>query len=55
MGAKRNVYKAMVVKPERKMPLGRPRCGREDNTEMYIRRIESASMGWINLTDSRCQ
>jgi hypothetical protein len=34
MGEKRNVYRLLVVKPEGKRPLGRPRCRSVDNIKM---------------------
>jgi hypothetical protein len=33
-GAKRNAYRMLVGNPERKSPLGRPRCGWVDNIKM---------------------
>jgi hypothetical protein len=40
-GEKRNAYRILVGKPERKRPLGRPRRRWEDNTRMDLREI-----GW---------
>jgi len=37
MGEKRGAYKALVGKPYRKRPLGRPRRKWEDNIKMYIK------------------
>jgi hypothetical protein len=37
MEARRNVYKALVGKPEGKTPLGRPRRRWEDNNKMDLR------------------
>jgi hypothetical protein len=39
MGNKRNAYKILVGKPEGKRPLGRPRCGWQDNNKMHLREI----------------
>jgi hypothetical protein len=36
MGEKRNVYRLLVGKPERKRPLGRPRCRWIDNIKMDL-------------------
>jgi hypothetical protein len=36
MGERRDVHRALVGKPERKRPLGRPRRRREDDTKMDI-------------------
>jgi hypothetical protein len=41
MGEKRKAYRLLVGKPERKRPLGRPRCGRVDNIRMDLREV-----GW---------
>jgi hypothetical protein len=36
-GEKRNAYRILVGKPERKRPLGRPRCRCEDNIRMDLK------------------
>jgi len=36
MGEKRGVYRVLVVKPEGKRPLGRPRSRWEDNIKMGL-------------------
>jgi hypothetical protein len=41
MGEKRNAYRILVGKPERKRPLGRPRRRWVDNIKMDLREI-----GW---------
>jgi hypothetical protein len=41
MGEDRNVYKVLMEKPERKRPLGRPRCRWEDGIRMDLKEI-----GW---------
>jgi hypothetical protein len=33
---RRGVYRVVVVKPEEKRPLGRPRCRWEDNIQMDL-------------------
>jgi hypothetical protein len=40
MGEKRNAYKVLAGKPERKRPLGRPRRRWVDNIKIYLREIE---------------
>jgi hypothetical protein len=40
MGEKRNAYRTLVGKPERKRPRGRPRRRWVDNIEMDLREIE---------------
>jgi hypothetical protein len=37
MGEKRNAYRMLVGKPERKIPLGRPRCRWVDNIKIDVR------------------
>jgi hypothetical protein len=53
LGAKRNVYRVLVQKPERKRPLGRPRHRWEDNIKMYLREIGRVGMDWIYLAQDR--
>jgi hypothetical protein len=56
MGEKRNAYRILVGKPERKRPLGRPRRKREDNNlRMDLREIGSGGMDWIDLAQDRNQ
>jgi hypothetical protein len=38
-GAKENVYRIFVGKPEGKRPLGRPKCRWVDNIKMNLREI----------------
>jgi hypothetical protein len=44
MGGKRNTYKVMVGKPERKRPVGRPRRTWKDDIEMDLRDIGCGGM-----------
>jgi hypothetical protein len=46
MGEKRNAYRILVVKPEGKIPLRRPRRRWVDNVKMYLREIR---LGWRGL------
>jgi hypothetical protein len=41
MGERRGAYRALVGKPERRRPLGRPRRRWEDNIKMDLREV-----GW---------
>jgi hypothetical protein len=52
-GAKRNAYRILMGKPERKRPLGRPRPRWVDNSEMDLREIGWDGMDWIELVQSR--
>jgi hypothetical protein len=50
LGKKRNAHRILVVKPEDKKPLGRPRCRWVDNIKMDLREIGCVVMDWIDLT-----
>ena len=39
MGERRGVYRVLVGKPERKRPLGRPRCRWENNIKMNLQEV----------------
>jgi hypothetical protein len=47
MGEKRNAYRMLVVNPEGKRPLGRPRRRWVDNIKIDLREIDG--MAWIGL------
>jgi hypothetical protein len=47
MGERRGAYRALVGKPERRRPLGRPRRRWEDNIKMDLRGV-----GWGAWTGS---
>jgi hypothetical protein len=55
MGPKRNACRILVVKPEGKRPLGRPRRRWEDNIRMDLREIGWGGMDWINVARDRDQ
>jgi hypothetical protein len=56
MGDKRNAYRILVGKLERKRPLGRPRRRWEDNIRMdLVREIGWGGMDWIDLAQDRDQ
>jgi hypothetical protein len=40
-------------KPERKRPLGRPRCRWEDNIKMDLQEVGCGGMDWIELAQDR--
>jgi hypothetical protein len=54
MGAKRNAYKILVVKPEGTR-LGRPTRRWEDNIKTDLREIAWGCMDWIYLAQDRDQ
>jgi hypothetical protein len=49
MGSKKNTYRILVGKPERKRPLERPRRRWTDIIKMDRREIEFGGMDWIDL------
>jgi hypothetical protein len=53
MGEKRNVYKLLVGKPERKRTLGRPRRRWIDNIKMDLLEIGLSVVDWIGLAQDR--
>jgi len=50
MDDRKGVYMVLVRKPEGKIPLGRPRCRREDDIKMYLQAVGCGGMDWIKLT-----
>jgi hypothetical protein len=55
MGEKRNVYRILVGKPERKRLLGRPRRRWVDNIKMDLGEIGWDGLDWIDLAQDRNQ
>jgi hypothetical protein len=53
MGEKRNVYRLLVGKPERKRPLGRPRRRWMDNIKKDVLEIGVNVLDWIGLAQDR--
>jgi hypothetical protein len=54
-GEKRNTYRLLIGKPERKRPLGRPRHRWVDTIKMDLGEIGKGSMNWIDLAKDRGQ
>jgi hypothetical protein len=52
---KRNAYRILVGKPERKRPLGRTKRRWVDNIKMELREIGWDDKGWIDLAQDRGQ
>jgi len=48
MGESRSVYRVLVMKPEGKRPLGRPRRKWDDNIKMDLQDVGCGGMGWID-------
>jgi hypothetical protein len=53
MGEGRNMYRALVGKPEGKVPLERPRRRWEDGIKMDVREIGWGDVEWIHLARDR--
>jgi hypothetical protein len=53
MGEKRNAYRILVVKPEGKRLLRRPRPRWVDNIKMDLREIDWDGVDWIDMTQGR--
>jgi hypothetical protein len=48
-GKKRNAYRVLVGKPERKRPLGRPGRRWEDDIKMEVTEMRWDGVDWIDL------
>jgi hypothetical protein len=55
MGKKRNAYRILLGKPEKKRPLGRPRRRWVDNIKMDFREIGWDGVDSIDMTQDRDQ
>jgi hypothetical protein len=55
MGEKKKVYRALVGKPEGKIPLGRPRRKWEDGIRMDLRETCLRGVDWIRVAQDRNQ
>jgi hypothetical protein len=53
MGEKRNVYRLLVGRPDRKRPLGRPRRRWIDNIKMELLEMGLNVVNWIGLAQDR--
>jgi hypothetical protein len=53
MGEKRNVYRLLFGKPDRKRPLGRPRRTWVDNIKIDLLEIGWSCVDWIGLAQDR--
>ena len=52
-GEGRGVHKVLVGIPERKSPLGRPRCKWEDNIKMDLQEVGRGCRDWMELAQGR--
>jgi hypothetical protein len=55
MGEKRTAYRILVVEPEEKKPLGRPRRRWVDNIKIDLRETGWDGMDWIDIAQDRDQ
>ena len=53
MGEDRGVYRVLVVKPEGKRPLERPRRRWEDNIKMDLQEVRGGRGDWMELAHDR--
>jgi hypothetical protein len=53
MGDERGLYRILVVKPEGKRPLRRPRRRWEDNIKLDLQEVGCGGMDWIVLAQNR--
>jgi hypothetical protein len=52
-GGEEKCYRILVGKPERKRPLGRPRCRCVDGIKMDLVEIGWSGVDWIGLAQDR--
>jgi hypothetical protein len=55
MEERRGVYRLLVMRPEGKRPLGRPRPRWEDNNKMDLREMGIDGANWIQLVQDSVQ
>ena len=53
MGERKGLYRVLVVKPEGKRSLVRPRRRWKDNIKMDLQEVGCGSMDWIELAQGR--
>jgi hypothetical protein len=52
MGKKRGAYRIVMVRPDGRRPLGRPRRRWEDNIKMGVQEVVGG-MDWVELAQDR--
>jgi hypothetical protein len=53
MGERRCIYSVLVVKSERKRPLGKTRSRWEENIKMYLQEVGCGGMDWMDMAQDR--
>jgi hypothetical protein len=53
IGEGRGLFRVLVGKPEGKSPVGKPKCRREDNIKMDLKKVGCGGMNWIGLAQDR--
>jgi hypothetical protein len=53
VGERRGAYRALVGKPERTRPLGRPRSTWDNNMKMDPQEVGWGGINWIDLAEDR--
>jgi hypothetical protein len=53
IGERRDVYRILMMKPEGKRSLGRPRGRWKFNIKIVLQEIENGGMEWIGLAQDR--
>ena len=53
MGHSRGVYRVLVVTPEGKRPLGRPRRSWQDNIKIDLQEVGCGGVDWIEVAQER--
>jgi hypothetical protein len=53
MGENRNACRLLVGKPDRKRPLGNPRCRWMDNIKIDLMEVGWGDVDWIGLIEGR--
>jgi len=53
MGQEMGVYRVLLGKPERRIPLGRPRGRWVDNIRMDLQEVGCGCIDWIGLAQDR--
>jgi hypothetical protein len=53
MGEKRNLYKVLILRPEGKVPLGRPRHRLKDNFKIDVREIAKSWTGFNYVAEHK--